>query len=226
MLSHADQYVKDSIQQYFTIFQSRWQVLCHALLTNGNGMHWNDKGELVSDFDSKEESDLTYFRDICVKDENDILLGRDNEKSAAYRFHQMMIDFYENNIDTIATTFSTLYFEPFMPQMTYSSIKEFVRSPEYSCIFSAVKLKEKHPEWMLDESWEKAVSQVIGKASEILYTEHFKYMDDGSVANKENWTDAQAYECYHKLIEWKQILCPANTEALELIIESLKNMGE
>jgi len=229
MLSHADQYVKDSIQQYFTIFQSRWQVLRHALLTNGNVMHWNDKGELVSDFDSKEDSDLTYFRDRCVKDEYDTVFSRDAEKDAAYRYHQMMIDFYEDNIDIIATTFSTMYFEPFMPTMDYSSLSTFVQSPEYSCIAHAVAIKKKNPEWVMEESWRKAVSETISSAIHLIYTEHFMYMSDGSPDNKDNWTDEKAFECYHKLIEWKASLCVVNNkqtiDALEYIIDGLKNLG-
>lgn len=140
------------------------------------------------------------------------MFGYDTEKDAAYKMHQMMIDFYTNNIDVIATTYSTSFFEPFMPTMTYSSIKGFVRSPEYSCIAQAVKMKEKNPLWVMEESWRKAVSEVISSVTQLIYKEHFMYMDDGTTDNEENWTDERAFKCYHKLIAWKAILCLDNNK--------------
>lgn len=211
MLSHADQTTKDMIERCFTLFQSRWQVMFHIFTCNGNGLVWTDDGKVIDPYiEEVRNNDMMHFVNRCSVDENDDVLNRHAVKDAAREMHITMVRFYQDNIDVIASTMNTMYFEPFISAPNYSSIEEFVRSPNYSLLGDAIRIKTANPEWGIEESWQKAINETIDAVSQLIYTEHFSYWTRDPVTCESAWADKKAFEVYHTLKEWRFELAPLN----------------
>jgi hypothetical protein len=115
-LNKVDLEIKRCLLAYPTLYRNRFDVMDHILTTNGNGYHWNNKGELVKlnqcdkedeTFDKLRQKGLNHLEEQVekakkqIQDNSPINLSFWISKRAELEYAKFVAD----HIDIYATTY-------------------------------------------------------------------------------------------------------------------------
>lgn len=193
-MNHFDQLVKDSIIGYTVLFQTRWQVLRHIFLVNGNGYEWDMNGNLVHfSKNSEEKDDTNYF---VERIEND---------PVATEFQEIMRDFIRDNIDSLSTNLDVSMYAPYMPQPTVKIFDNYYS--KYTLINQACLLKKDNENWDIEPNIKIALKEFINLMIQTLEESAYDTNEDYPyMKGEEAWKNKDHYQYYIEFITAKSLL--------------------
>lgn len=205
----ANEFIKEHIEKYFQMLQSKHDVLVFFLLrpAYGGSECWSDDGKLL-----EEESERGFKETSFHLSELDLLRGvanlpiekeqyvemvnqipHFNKASENLELLEQIIDLYKENIDDIISLKTIPYSEPYMSKFSY----DFILSDnglEHSNLMKAYEKKKENPKWVLHKDWEHCIYSFI------------EYIQNDILDNKRPSENIKL--TYDKLEEIKLFLCP------------------
>lgn len=172
----ANEFIKEHIEKYFQMLQSKNDVLIFYLLrpTYSSPECWSDDGKLL-----EEESERGFKETSFHLSELDLLRGvanlpiekeqyvemvnqipHFNKASENLELLEQIIDLYKENIDDIISLNTIPYSEPYMSKFSY----DFILSDnglEHSNLMKAYEKKKENPKWILHKDWEHCIYSFI-----------------------------------------------------------------
>lgn len=193
-MNHFDQLVKESIIGYTVLFQTRWQVLRHIFLVNGNGYEWDMNGNLVHfSRNSEEKDDTNYFVERIEKD------------PVATEFQEIMRDFIRDNIDSLSTNLDVSMYSPYMPQPTVKIFDNYYS--KYTLINQACLLKKDNENWDIEPNIKIALKEFINLMIQTLEESAYDANEDyPHMKGEEAWKNKEHYKHYIELLNSKETL--------------------
>lgn len=205
----ANEFIKEHIEKYFQMLQSKHDVLVFFLLrpAYGGSECWSDDGKLL-----EEESERGFKETSFHLSELDLLRGvanlpiekeqyvemvnqipHFNKASENLELLEQIIDLYKENIDDTISLNTIPYSEPYMSKFSY----DFILSDnglEHSNLMKAYEKKKENPKWVLHKDWEHCIYSFI------------EYIQNDILDNKRPSENIKL--TYDKLEEIKLFLCP------------------
>lgn len=205
----ANEFIKENIEKYFQMLQSKHDVLVFFLLrpAYGGSEYLSDDGVLLkkesernfdeTSFHLSELDILKGFVNLPIEKEEYIEMAKRiplfNKASENLELLEQIIDLYKENIDDIISLNTIPYSEPYMSKFSY----DFILSDnglEHSNLMKAYEKKKENPKWILHKDWEHCIYSFI------------EYIQNDILDNKRPSENIKV--TYDTLEKIKLLLCP------------------
>lgn len=205
----ANEFIKEHIEKYFQMLQSKNDVLIFYLLrpTYSSPECWSDDGKLLeeeSERGFKETSfhlsELDLLRGVAnlpIEKEQHVEMVKQiphfNKASENLELLEQIIELYKENLDDIISSNTIPCSEPYISKFSY----DFILSDnglKHSNLMKAYEKKKENLDWVLHENWENCIYSFI------------EYIQNDILDNKRPSENIKV--TYDTLEEIKLLLCP------------------